>query len=144
MQIEIKRIDLTLPLPSCQSSGAVGFDLYSRIDEMIPPGETKLIPTNVIIATPPGYMLLVASRSSLAKKKGLNMANNLGIIDPDYCGDTDEIHVLLYNFGKAEVPIARGERLAQGIFVKIEKAEWNEVQTMNEPSRGGFGSTGKF
>lgn len=142
MKIKIKRIDVTLPLPEYHTGGAVAFDLYSRIDETIPAQKTILLPANFIIKIPEGYMLLLAARSSLAKKKGLKMANGVGIIDQDYCGEEDELHLLLHNYTDQDVPIARGERLAQGIFVKIEKGEWEEVNTMNETSRGGFGTTG--
>lgn len=144
MDIKIKRIDNTLPLPEYKTEGAVAVDLYSRIDETITPGEMKLIPTNVIVATPPGHMFIIAPRSSLAKKKGLVMTNSVGIIDQDYCGENDEINLLLQNFTKENVVITRGERLGQGMFVKIEKANWQEVEKMNDVSRGGFGTTGQF
>ncbi len=144
MNITIKRIDPSLPLPQYQTKGAVAFDLYARIEDVIKPKELKLIPTNLIIETPEGYMLMLAARSSLAKKKGLMMANSVGIIDQDYCGDTDEIGLMLYNFTDTDVSIEKGERLAQGMFVKIERGEWNEVQDMNTKNRGGFGTTGQF
>ncbi len=144
MEIKIKRIDTTLPLPEYKTKGAVAFDLYARINDAIKPKEIKLIPANFIIETPVGYMLTIAARSSLAKKKGLMMANNIGIIDQDYCGENDELAILLYNFTDSEVIIEKGERLAQGIFVKIEKGNWNEVEKMADESRGGFGTTGQF
>lgn len=142
MQIKIKRIDQSLPLPEYQTSGAVAFDLYCRIDETILAGETKMLPSNLIIQTPPGYMLMIASRSSLAKKKGLKMANGIGIIDQDFCGQEDEIQLLVHNYTQNDVKIEKGERLGQGVFVKIEKGEWEEMEKINDTSRGGFGSTG--
>ncbi len=144
MEIKIKRIDTSLPLPEYKTKGAVAFDLYSRVDDTIKPKEIKLIPANLIIETPEGYMLMIAARSSLAKKKGLMMANNVGIIDQDYCGENDELRLMLYNFTDTEIIIEKGERLAQGIFVKIEKGNWNEVSKMADESRGGFGTTGQF
>ncbi len=144
MEINIRRIDTSLPLPEYKTKGAVAFDLYARTNDAIAPKEIKLIPTNLIIETPEGYMLMIAARSSLAKKKGLMMANNVGIIDQDYCGENDELGLLLYNFTDKEVAIEKGERLAQGIFVKIEKGNWNEVNKMADESRGGFGTTGQF
>ena len=87
-------------------------------------------------------MLLLASRSSLPRKKGLMIPNGVGIIDQDYCGPEDEIHIQVYNFTSAPVHIERGERLAQGIFVRIAQVEWEEVEEIGEKSRGGFGSTG--
>ncbi len=142
MQIKIKRIDKSLPLPEYHTKGAVAFDFYCRIDETVLAGETKMLPTNFIIQTPPGYMLMIASRSSLAKKKGLKMANGIGIIDQDYCGEEDEIKLLVHNYTNTDVKIEAGERLGQGVFVKIEKGEWEEVEKMDDQSRGGFGSTG--
>jgi dUTP pyrophosphatase len=68
----------------------------------------------------------------------------VGIIDQDYCGPNDEIKLSLYNFGDAPVTLARGERIGQALFVKIERGEWNEVTTIDGPSRGGFGSTGGY
>ncbi len=144
MEINIKRIDTSLPLPEYQTKGAVAFDLYARTDEIIPARSIALIPTNFIIKTPEGYMLMLTARSSLAKKKGLMMGNGVGTIDQDYCGDEDELKLNLYNFTDNEVKVEKGERLAQGIFVKIDRAEWNEVESMNAESRGGFGTTGQF
>lgn len=142
MKIQIKRIDKTLPLPEYHTTGSVAFDLYSRVDDEIKAGETKLLPANFIIKIPENYMLLVAARSSLAKRKSLKMANGVGIIDQDYCGEEDEIHLLVHNYSNEDVRIERGERLAQAMFVRIDKAELEEVENMEENSRGGFGSTG--
>ena len=142
MQVNIKRIDSSLPLPEYQTSGAVAFDLYSRIDMTITPKSLGLIPTNLIIETPKGYMLILASRSGTPKKKGLLVPHGIGIIDQDYCGEKDELLFQVYNFTDQEVAIARGERIGQGVFVKIEQGQWQEVKHMTGPDRGGFGSTG--
>ena len=141
MKVKIKRIDKELPLPQYQTSGAVAFDLYSRVDTQVEPGEIKAVPANVIVCAPEGYMFMVTARSSLAKKKGLMLSNGVGVIDQDYCGPDDEVHVLLYNFKNEPCEIKRGERLAQGIFVKIDKGEWEEVEETESPTRGGMGST---
>ena len=142
MQIKIKRIDKSLPLPEYHTAGAVAFDFYSRIDATITPHDTAMLPSNFIIQTPSGYMLMIAARSSLAKKKGLKLANGIGVIDQDYCGETDEINLLIHNYTNQAVKIERGERLCQGVFVKIDKAQWEEVDKISDQSRGGFGSTG--
>lgn len=89
-------------------------------------------------------MLVVASRSSTPIKKGLTPPHGFGIIDHDYCGPTDEIKVLVYNFTDQPVQITRGEKIAQGVFVKVDRFEWNEVETIDKESRGGFGSTGGY
>lgn len=140
MKIKIKRIDKTLPLPEYQTAGAVAFDLYSRIDAIIPGKTLERLPTNVIVATPKGYMLEIKDRSSTLKKKGLLVTT--GYIDNDYCGETDEILLQVYNLTDIDVKVEKGERLGQGVFVKIEIAEWEETDIMHSDSRGGFGTTG--
>lgn len=140
MKIKIKRIDKTLSLPEYQTSGAVAFDLYSRVDAVIPPKTLERLPTNVIIAIPKGYMLEIKDRSSTLKKKGLLVST--GFIDNDYCGEEDEILLQVYNMTSEDVKIEKGERLGQGAFVRVDLAEWEEVENMEEKSRGGFGTTG--
>lgn len=143
MQIKIKRLDKELPLPTYQTAGSAGFDIYARENTVIAPKSIILVPSNLIIATPPGYMLVVASRSSTPKRKGLMVANGIGIVDSDYSGPEDEIKILVYNFTENEVVVEKGERIAQGLFVKVEQGQWEEVEEMESPTRGGFGSTGK-
>lgn len=141
MQIKIKRIDKSLPLPEYQTSGAVAFDLYSRVDAVIKPKTLERLPTNVIVATPKGYMLEIKDRSSTLKKKGLLVTT--GYIDTDYCGETDEILLQVYNITETDVVVEKGERIGQGAFIKVEIAEWEETDTMDSNSRGGFGTTGQ-
>lgn len=140
MKVKIKRIDKSLPMPAYQTSGAVAFDLYSRIDITIPPKTLERLPTNVIIATPKGYMLEIKDRSSTLKKKGLLVST--GYIDTDYCGDTDEILLQVYNITDSDVVVEKGERLGQGAFVRVDIGEWEEVESMEAHDRGGFGTTG--
>jgi len=141
MKIRISRVDKSLPLPEYHTSGSVAFDLYSRVDCSLAPGEVRSLPANLIIEVPAGYFLLVASRSS-TPKKGINMANGIGVIDQDYHGPDDEIGILVRNFTDKPVEIKKGDRIAQGLILPIEKAEWNEVEELKKISRGGFGSTG--
>ncbi|MFC1599827.1 dUTP diphosphatase [Patescibacteria group bacterium] len=138
---KIKRIDTNLPLPVYETGGSVGFDIIAREKAEIPPKEIKLIPGNIIVEVPKGYMLMVASRSSTPKKKGLTPPHGLGIIDHDYCGNEDEIKIQVYNFTDEPVIVERGEKIAQGVFIRIDKLEWEEVDDMTSDSRGGFGST---
>lgn len=142
MKIKIKRIDNALPLPNYQTLGAVAFDLYSREDKIIKSKQIELLPSNLIIQAPPGYFLLIASRSSGPIKTGLMFPHGIGIIDQDFCGPEDEIRIQVYNFTDKNVEVKRGERVAQAVFVKIEKAEWEEVDQIEKNTRGGFGSTG--
>lgn len=143
MIIDIKRIDKTLPLPKYETEGSVAFDILAREKTIINPKEIGLIPGNIIVKIPKGYMLHVALRSSTPKKKGLLMPHGMGIIDQDYCGENDEIKVQVHNFRDSTCIVEKGEKIAQGVFVKIEKHEWNELETMDQNSRGGFGSTDK-
>lgn len=142
MHISIQRLDTSLPLPQYQSTGAVGFDLITRETTTVEPGKIALVPGNVIVKVPEGYMLLIVPRSSLPRKKGLMCPHSIGVIDQDYHGEKDEILVQVQNITTAPVTVERGERIAQGLFVKIEKAEWEEVEGHGKESRGGFGSTG--
>jgi len=142
MKIKIKRIDKSLPLPVYETDGSVGFDILAREDLVIEPKNIALIPANIIVEVPTGYMLIVASRSSTPKKKGLMTPHGFGIIAHDYCGPQDEIKIQVFNFTDAPVSIKKGEKIAQGVFVRIDKFEWEEVDEMARESRGGFGSTG--
>jgi dUTP pyrophosphatase len=141
LNVNIKRIDTDLPLPTYATAGSVGFDLLSRVDTEIAPRSLALIPGNLIVQTPPGYMLMLTMRSSTARRKGLLMPNGVGVIDQDYCGDGDELMVSVYNFRDEPTIVLRGERVAQGIFVPIGRVTWNEVTDVGK-GRGGFGSTG--
>lgn len=141
MKINIKRIDKSLPLPVYETEGAVGFDLLAREDITIEPGKIELIPANVIVEVPKGYMLALVSRSSTPKKKGLLKPHSIGIIDQDYCGETDELKIQVYNFTDSAAQVQKGEKIAQGVFIRVDKFEWNEVETMTNATRGGFGTT---
>jgi dUTP pyrophosphatase len=141
LKVAIKRIDKGLPLPVYSTAGSVGFDLFCREDTEVAPRRLGRIPANVIVSTPPGYMLLLTMRSSTARRKGLLMPNGVGVIDQDYCGDGDELIVSVYNFRDEAVTVQRGERIAQGIFVPVLRVSWDEVDEVGQ-GRGGFGSTG--
>jgi dUTP pyrophosphatase len=141
LQVAIKRVDATLPLPTYATAGSVGFDLYCREETEVMPRQLARIPGNVIVRTPPGYMLLLTMRSSTARRKGLLIPNGVGVVDQDYSGEGDEVMVSVYNFKDEAVRVARGERVAQGIFVPIVRVAWQEVDEMGQ-ARGGFGSTG--
>jgi dUTP pyrophosphatase len=141
VKVKITRIDKKLPLPKYQTKGSVGLDLFARVETKLPAKTVGKIPANVIIQTPPGYMFLISLRSSTPTKKGLLAPHGIGVGDQDFSGPEDEYQVLVYNFSEKEVTIEKGERVAQGIFVPIEKVEWEEAKVKGK-SRGGFGSTG--
>lgn len=142
MKVRIKRVDKSLPMPEYQTQGAAAFDVYSRIDTTVEPQSLGYIPTNLIIESPEDHVLILASRSS-SPKKGLLIPHGIGIIDSDYCGDADEILFQVLNYTNAPVTIKRGDRIGQGMFIKLSRAKiWHEQESMDKKSRGGFGSTG--
>ena len=141
MKIRVVRVDKDLPLPEYKTEGAVAFDLYSREDAMLAPREKKIVPSNFIIEVPAGHVLLIAARSG-TPKKGIMLANNVGLVDQDFHGPKDEIGLWIWNMTDAPIEIKRGDRIAQGLIVPIERAEFEEVAQIKDSSRGGFGTTG--
>jgi dUTP pyrophosphatase len=141
MQVKIKRFDKTLPLPVHKTPGAVAVDLCSRLDVDIQPGEITYIPMNVAIKIPDGYFILLIPRSS-THKLGIQSINGAGIMDRDYCGDKDEYHFAVRNFTDSSIHIDKGTRLCQLVLIKCETFDFTEVDHMDDPSRGGFGTTG--
>ena len=142
MKIRIKRVDKTLPLPQFQTYGSCAMDLYARETTIILPNTIGHIPANIIFETPEGYMCLIALRSSTPKRKGLHIPHGIGILDQDYCGNGDEVIMQVYNATMKEIVIERGERIGQACFVRVDKPEIMEVDSMDNEDRGGFGSTG--
>jgi len=141
LSVQIKYLDPDIPLPEYKTPGAVAFDIAVREETEIYPGEIKMVPTGLIVCVPDNHALIVASRSSNAKK-GIALANGIGLLDNDYCGPEDEIYLALHNIGKEVYIAKKGERLAQGLFVSFTKAEFHPVKTIENPTRGGFGTTG--
>ena len=142
MHVPIHRLDPAVALPAYQTAGSAGFDLASSADLVVEPGTIALVPTGLVIEVPAGHFLGVFARSSTPFKKGLMVANGVGIIDSDYCGPADEIKIQVLNFTGAPVVIARGDRLAQGVILPFVRAEWTEGTAPDRATRGGFGSTG--
>ncbi|PIZ72844.1 dUTP diphosphatase [Candidatus Peregrinibacteria bacterium CG_4_10_14_0_2_um_filter_43_11] len=141
MDVKIKRIDKSLSLPVYETGGAVGFDLLAREEVTVEPQSIALIPSNVIVETPEGYALIIAARSSTPRKHGLSIPHGIGIIDQDYCGEEDEIKIQVFNFTENPLILARGTKIAQGLFVRVDKMTFKEVDQIKKESRGGFGST---
>ncbi len=142
MKVKIKRFDQSLPLPEYKTEGAAAFDLYSRQQMEIPAQEVAYIPLNIAIQMPAGYWALLAARSSL-HKKGLMLANGIGVGDYDYRGPNDEYMAAVFNFTQEKVVVEKGERVAQMIILPVERAELVELEEFGTENRGGFGSTGK-
>ena len=141
MKVRIVRVEKDLPLPEYKTDGAVAFDFYTREAATIAPGEDALLKSNLIVEVPVGHALIITPRSSTSSKKGLEF-RNIGVVDQDFHGPGDEIKLHVHNFTSDPVAVERGERLAQGLIVPIAKAEWDEVESIKEGSRGGWGSTG--
>ena len=131
-----------MPLPAYATAGAAGFDLASSVDMTVQPVEVTLVPTGLVIEVPEGHFLGVFARSSTPLKRGLMVANGVGVVDSDYCGPKDEIKIEVFNFTGAPVVVRRGDRLAQGIFMPYVRADWKELTEIARPTRGGFGATG--
>ena len=140
-KIKIKLFDKSLPLPKYHTDGSVGLDLYARETKTISPGKIERIPLNVAIEPPEGYWILMAARGS-THKKGILLANSVGIFDEDFCGEEDEYHFAALNYTDKEVTIKKGERIAQVILIKTARAETEQVDKMNRETRGKYGSTG--
>nr|PZN87175.1 MAG: dUTP diphosphatase [Pseudomonadota bacterium] len=134
-----------LPLPTYQTEGAAGMDLLAAVEEkepvVLPPGGRALIPTGLIFEIPAGMEAQIRPRSGLALRHGITVLNSPGTIDSDYRG---EVKILLINLGETPWEIQRGERIAQMVFQRVERAELVEVAELNATRRGagGFGSTG--
>ncbi len=142
MKIKLKLFDKSLPVPAYQTEKAAALDLYSRLDITLQPKQVTKVPLNVALEIPNDYFVLMSARSSL-HKKGLMMANGVGIGDADYCGDNDEYQAPLYNFSDQAVEIKRGERIVQMIVLPRSKIEVEVVKRLGGVNRGGFGSTGE-
>jgi dUTP pyrophosphatase len=142
--VNIKIVNLsTNPLPEYATAGSAGMDMRASLSEpvMIKPLQRVLIPTGLFIELPDGYEAQVRPRSGLAIKKGLSVLNSPGTIDSDYRG---EIKVILINLSNESVIVNTGERIAQLVISKYEKAELTEVHDLSDSERGagGLGHTG--
>jgi dUTP pyrophosphatase len=132
-----------LPLPAYQSAGAAGLDLTAALTEPLTllPGRRAIVPTGIAIALPAGFEGQVRPRSGLAAKHGVTVLNAPGTIDADYRG---EIGVILINLGEAAFTIRRGDRIAQLVIARVDRADLVPVVSLDVTRRGdgGFGSTG--
>ena len=146
--IKIKKcdhFDETLPLPTYETKDAAGADMRASFAEkgqiVIKAGQRLLVSTGLCFEIEPGFEVQIRPRSGLSLKTNLLVVNSPGTIDADYRG---EIGVILVNLSNEEFTVENGERIAQLVIAKHERAEWLEVETLSETDRGegGFGSTG--
>ncbi|HEY0839420.1 MAG TPA: dUTP diphosphatase [Vulgatibacter sp.] len=145
MQLRIMRIGgrgNPLPLPSYATKGSAGLDLRADEAVALAPGERRLVPTGLAIQLPEGHEGQVRPRSGLALRHGVTLVNTPGTIDSDYIG---EVSVILINLGQEPVRFERGERIAQLVIARHERATLVEVDALEPTSRGagGFGHTGR-
>jgi dUTP pyrophosphatase len=129
-------------LPSYGTDESAGFDLAAAHDLTIAPQSIALVRTGLVIEVPSGHFLAIFARSSTPLKRGLVVANGVGVVDPDYCGPSDEVMIQVLNVTRADVSVTRGDRLAQGILLPCPRITWQEVQDLRAEARGGFGATG--
>jgi dUTP pyrophosphatase len=143
MKVLITQLDTGLPMPKYAKPGDAGADIYSAIDITIEPGMRALVPTGIAIALSDGYAAFVHPRSGLAVKYGVGLVNAPGTIDAGYRG---EISVIVINHDQSEsFEIKRGDRIAQLVFQRVERAEFVAVEELpgSNRSRSGFGSSGR-
>jgi dUTP pyrophosphatase len=144
MKVQVARLAhaADLPLPSYATAGSAGMDLRSAQALTLAPGSRALVATGIAIALPPGMEAQVRPRSGLAVKHGVTVLNAPGTIDWDYRG---EIKVPLINHGSEDFSIARGDRIAQMVFARVEVVTLDDVPSLGDTQRGagGFGSSGK-
>lgn len=143
VEVLITRLDPSVPMPTYSKPGDAGADITTRIDVVLKPGERALVPTGISIALPDGYVALVHPRSGLAIKHGVTMVNAPGTVDAGYRG---ELSCILINHDPTEpVTFKKGDRIAQLVIQKVERAVFTEVERLPGSDRGtgGFGSTGR-
>ena len=144
LEVLLQRLDPDLPPPAYAHPGDAGADLVTAVDLTLAPGERALVPTGIGIALPEGYVALVHPRSGLAARHGLSIVNTPGTVDAGYRG---EIKVMLINHDPVTaVELRRGDRVAQLVIQRFERARFVEVGQLPGSVRGagGYGSTGGF
>ena len=144
LEILVQRLDPDLPLPAYAHPGDAGADLLTTVDVTLAPGERAMVPTGIAIALPEGYAAFVHPRSGLAARHGLSIVNAPGTVDAGYRG---EIKVMLVNHDPREsIELRRGDRIAQLVVQRVERARFSEVGELPDSVRGvgGYGSTGGF
>jgi dUTP pyrophosphatase len=141
LTVRITSIHPDAVLPEYQTIDAAGFDLAAVTKVTVEPGGVALVPTGLVIKVPQRMFLGIFARSSTPVKRGLMVANGVGVIDPDYCGPTDEVKIAVMNFTGEPVTVRAGDRIAQGIFLESPRITWVEGEADGH-ARGGFGSSG--
>src|SRR6266498_4907657 len=142
LRVQVRRLDPSVPLPSYAMPGDAGADIVTTVDAVLAPGQRAVLPTGLAIALPDGYAAFVHPRSGLAAKHGVTIVNAPGTVDAGYRG---EIRVTLLNTDAGQpVRFQRGDRIAQLVIQRVERAVFHEVDSLPGSARGdgGLGSTG--
>ncbi|PQV64946.1 deoxyuridine 5'-triphosphate nucleotidohydrolase [Abditibacterium utsteinense] len=144
LTIKFKREDAAedLELPSYQTAGAAGMDVRAAEEKTLQPGETTLVATGFSMEIPQGFEAQLRPRSGLAAKNGITLLNSPGTIDADFRG---EVKIILSNLGREPFQVHRGDRIAQMVIAKVERAQLEIVSELSDSERGGggFGHTGR-
>ncbi len=143
MKLQVRLLDARLPLPRYGREGDAGLDLFAAIDLTLKPGERALVPTGLAMAIPEGHAGFVHARSGRAASEGLALVNAPGVVDAGYRG---EIFVIAVNLDPSSpIHIQRGDKIAQLVIQKVERAELEVVEELpgSRRAEGGFGSTGR-
>jgi len=141
MKLQVKKIHANAKVPAYAHDGDSGMDLFSVEEVELMPGETKVVKTGLQVSMPKGFEAQVRPKSGLAAKFGVTVLNTPGTVDSGYRG---EIMVILANLGKDAYKVEKGKKIAQMVIARVEEAEVEEVEALDETARntGGFGSTG--
>ena len=143
MNLTITRLSLDVPMPAYATAGAAAFDLAAATETVVPPHGIALVPTGLVVAVPDGHFLAILARSSTPLRRGLMVANGMGVVDADYCGPADEVKIQVFNVTEQPVTVAVGDRIAQAMVLAAPRVTFLEGTTADKASRGGFGSTGR-
>jgi dUTP pyrophosphatase len=143
IEVRFIKLDREVETPALAHSGDAGYDLASRAEFTLRPGERTLAPTGIAVSIPEGYAGFLQPRSGLAARHGISIVNTPGLIDSHYRG---EIKVVLVNLDPSQsFEVKRGDKICQLVFQKVEQADFREVEELDQTARGegGFGSTGR-
>jgi len=143
IEVRFVKLDPQVEIPALAHRGDAGYDLTSRAELTLEPGERALVPTGIAVSIPEGFAGFLQPRSGLAAKHGVSIVNTPGLIDSHYRG---EIKVILVNLDPEQsFEVKRGDKICQLVFQKVEEVRFQEVDRLDETARGegGFGSTGR-
>jgi dUTP pyrophosphatase len=142
MLVKFKRLHPDAVIPKYQTGGSAGADLCSVADLTVYPRQAALVPLGFSVSFHPGFEMQIRPRGSLALRDKVTVLNTPGTVDADYRG---EVKVILINHGSHEFKVRKGDRIAQAVFHYVQRAEFVEIEDLDETDRGagGFGSTGR-